>query len=149
VDLPEVLLPDALLRGRRAVGPAQHAELVMKVAADVVIAIVALQHLLFLYLEAFLWTKPQGRTIFNTTAEQAELSADLAKNQGVYNGFLAAGLIWGIVTNPAAGYQIKLVFLICVLVAALVGGLTVSKRILVVQGAPAAIALVLVLAGGR
>jgi putative membrane protein len=121
----------------------------VKTAADVVIAIVALQHLLFLYLEAVLWTTPQGRKIFNTTPEQAELSAALAKNQGVYNGFLAAGLIWGIVTNAAAGYQIKLVFLICVVVAAIVGGLTVSKRILLVQGAPAAIALVLVLAGGR
>jgi putative membrane protein len=120
-----------------------------QIAADSVIAVVAVEHLVFLYLEAVLWTKPQGRKIFNTTAEEAEISAPLAKNQGAYNGFLAAGLIWGIVTNPAAGHQIKLVFLICVLVAAVVGGLTVSKRILLVQGAPAAIALVLVLAGGR
>jgi putative membrane protein len=121
----------------------------VKVTADVFVAIVALQHLGFMYLESVLWTKPQGRKIFGTTPEQAEQSAALAKNQGVYNGFLAAGLVWGIVTNPGAGYQIKLVFLICVLVAAIVGGLTVSKRILLVQGLPAAIAFALVLAGGR
>jgi putative membrane protein len=136
-------------RASRVGGPSVPDVSAAQIVADVVIAVVALQHLLFLYLEAFLWTKPQGRKIFNTTAEEAEISAALAKNQGVYNGFLAAGLVWGIVTNPAAGYQIKLVFLICVLVAALAGGLTVSKRILLVQGAPAAIALVLVLAGGR
>jgi putative membrane protein len=136
-------------RASRVGGPSVPDVSAAQIVADVVIAVVALQHLLFLYLEAFLWTKPQGRKIFNTTAEEAEISAPLAKNQGVYNGFLAAGLVWGIVTNPAAGYQIKLVFLICVLVAALAGGLTVSKRILLVQGAPAAIALVLVLAGGR
>jgi len=122
----------------------------MKVAGEVLVAVVALEHLLFLYLEAFLWTTPRGRGIFGTTAEQAEQSAALAKNQGLYNGFLAAALAWALITtSDEASFEFKLYGLICVVIAAIVGALTVSRRILVVQGVPAAIGLLLVLLGGR
>jgi len=122
----------------------------MKVAGEVIVAIVALEHLFFLYLEAFLWTTPRGRAIFGTTAEQAEQSATLAKNQGLYNGFLAAALVWGLITtSDEASFEFKLYGLICVVVAAVVGGLTVSRRILIVQGLPALVGLLLVLLGGR
>jgi putative membrane protein len=122
----------------------------MRVAGEVVVGIVAALHLYFLYLEMVLWTTPRGRAIFGTTEEQAEQSAALAKNQGLYNGFLAAALIWGIVArNDEAAFQFKVYGLACVIAAAVVGALTVSRRILVVQGVPALVGLVLVLAGGR
>jgi putative membrane protein len=112
--------------------------------------LVALLHVNFLYLEMVLWTKPQGRAIFGTSEEQAEQSAALAKNQGLYNGFLAAALVWGIVaTNNEAAFEFKVFGLACVIAAALFGALTVSRRILLVQGLPGIIALVLVLIGGR
>ena len=122
----------------------------MKVAGEVLVALVAIEHLLFLYVEAFLWTAPRGRAIFGTTAEQAEHSAGLAKNQGLYNGFLAAALLWALITtSDEASFEFKLYGLICVVVAAVVGALTSSRRILIVQGAPALVGLVLVLLGGR
>ena len=121
-----------------------------QVVADVLVGIVAAEHLYIMVLEMLLWTTPRGRAVFGTTAEQAEQTATLAQNQGLYNGFLAAGLIWSLITtNDEAAFEFKLVFLACVVVAAVFGGMTVTKRILVVQGAPAAIALVLVLVGGR
>jgi putative membrane protein len=122
----------------------------VKVAGEVLVGVVAVLHLYFFYLEAVLWTTPRGRAIFGTSEEQAQQSAALAKNQGLYNGFLAAALVWGLaVTNHEAGFEFKLYGLVCVVVAALVGGVTVSRRILLVQGAPAVVGLVLVLAGGR
>jgi putative membrane protein len=122
----------------------------VKIAGEVAVGIVAALHVYFLYLEMVLWTTPRGRAIFGTTEEQATQSAALAKNQGLYNGFLAAALVWGLSTrNDEAAFEFKLYGLICVLVAAIFGALTVSRRILIVQGGPALIGLVLVLVGGR
>ena len=122
----------------------------MRIAGEVVVGVVALLHLNFLYLEMVLWTTPRGRAIFGTTEDQAQQSAALAKNQGLYNGFLAAALVLGLaVRNHEAAFEFKLYGLVCVIVAAIVGALTVSRRILIVQGAPAIIGLVLVLIGGR
>jgi putative membrane protein len=121
-----------------------------QVVADVLVGVVAAEHVYILFLEMVLWTTPRGRGTFGTTPEQAKQSAVLAKNQGLYNGFLAAGLVWGLITaNSEAAFEFKLVFLGCVVVAAIFGGLTVSRRILVVQGSPALIALVVVLIAGR
>ena len=116
----------------------------MSILANVLVALVALLHLLFLVLEMFLWTKPFGRKTFGLTKELAEASAKLAANQGLYNGFLAAGLVWGLVhSTPGFAFQIKMFFLLCVIVAGVYGAVTVSRRILLVQAAPAAIALIL------
>jgi putative membrane protein len=111
------------------------------------VGLVALEHIYILYLEMIAWTTPRVRRIFGTTPAFAEESKALAANQGLYNGFLAAGLIWGIVhPQPAIGIQIQLFFLLCVLVAAIFGGLTAKRSILVVQGGPALLALLAVLA---
>jgi putative membrane protein len=111
----------------------------------VLVGIVALEHIYILVLEMFLWTSARARRSFGTTESFARETRALAANQGLYNGFLAAGLIWGLAhPDGAVGYQIQLFFLICVLVAALYGGLTAKKSILVVQGAPALIALLAV-----
>jgi putative membrane protein len=114
----------------------------VSIAANIVIGLVALLHVYFLVLEMFLWDKPRGMRTFRTTPEYAAASKTLAANQGLYNGFLAAGLIWGL----AAGDQdVKIFFLACVIVAGVFGAATVSRRILWVQALPAAIALALVL----
>ena len=118
----------------------------MGLVADTLVAIIALEHLWFLVLEMFLWTRPTGLRVFRQSPEQAKSSAALAANQGLYNGFLAAGLVWGLLASPPFARSIKLFFLGCVLVAGLFGARTVSRRILVVQALPAAIALLLVLA---
>ncbi|MES3003623.1 MAG: DUF1304 domain-containing protein [Pseudomonadota bacterium] len=109
--------------------------------ATVLIALVALLHLYFLVLEMFLWTKPTGRRVFNTTPEFAEASKVLAANQGLYNGFLAAGLIWGLLQGMAAGKPVLVFFLACVIVAGVYGAATVNKRIFFVQALPALLAL--------
>ena len=112
--------------------------------ANLLVALVALLHVYFLVLEMFLWTKPLGLKTFHNTPEKAQDSAVLAANQGLYNGFLAAGLIWGLVQAvPGFAFQIKVFFLLCVIVAGVYGAVTVSRRILVVQAAPAALALIL------
>ena len=116
----------------------------MQMIANVAVAFVALLHILFLILEMFLWTKPTGRRIFGLSAEMSKATAALAANQGLYNGFLAAGLIWGIVLG-VAGFHIKIFFLGCVIVAGIYAGLTVKKSILWTQALPGACALVLVL----
>ncbi len=115
------------------------------VLASVVVGLVALLHLYFLVLEMFLWTRPLGLKTFRNSPEKAEITRVLAANQGLYNGFLAAGLIWGLVLG-AAGRHIELFFLGCVIVAGVYGAYSVSPRILWVQAAPAAAALGLVLA---
>ncbi|ERF82930.1 DUF1304 domain-containing protein [Bradyrhizobium viridifuturi] len=116
----------------------------MLVLANFLIAVVAALHLYFLVLEMFLWTRPLGLKTFRNSLEKATDSAVLAANQGLYNGFLAAGLIWGLVHgNPAFAFQIKTFFLLCVIVAGAYGAATVSRRILYVQAAPAALALIL------
>jgi putative membrane protein len=118
----------------------------MSLAANILVALVALLHIYFLVLEMFLWTKPQGLRTFSQSLEKAQASAVLAANQGLYNGFLAVGLIWGLVhSNAAFALQIKFFFLACVFVAGLYGAWSVSRRILYVQAAPAALAIVLLL----
>jgi len=111
------------------------------IAANIMVGLVALLHAYFLVLEMFLWDKPRGMRVFGTTPEYAAASKTLAANQGLYNGFLAAGLIWGFF----AGDPVKIFFLACVIVAGAYGAATVNLKILWVQAAPAAIALALVL----
>jgi putative membrane protein len=111
--------------------------------ANILVALVAALHAYFLILEMFLWDKPLGLKTFHNTPEKADITKVLAANQGLYNGFLAAGLIWGLVHgNPAFAFQIKVFFLLCVIVAGAYGAATVSTRILIVQALPAAIALI-------
>ena len=112
--------------------------------ANLLVALVAALHVYFLVLEMFLWTKPLGLKTFRNSLEKAQDSAVLAANQGLYNGFLAAGLIWGLLQPvPGFAFQIKVFFLLCVVVAGVYGAATVSRRILYVQAAPAALALIL------
>jgi putative membrane protein len=112
--------------------------------ANALVALVALLHVYFLILEMFLWTRPLGLKTFRNTQEKANDSAVLAANQGLYNGFLAAGLLWGLFhPTPAVAFQIKVFFLLCVIVAGAYGAWSVSQRILFVQAAPAALALIL------
>jgi putative membrane protein len=112
----------------------------MKMLADIAVAAVALLHVYFLVLEMFLWDKPFGLRTFGMTAAKAEVTKSLAMNQGLYNGFLAAGLVWGLALGPA-GLAIKGFFLACVIVAGIFGAVTASRKILWVQAAPAAVAL--------
>jgi putative membrane protein len=116
----------------------------MAMIANVLVALVALLHIYFLILEMFLWTKPTGLKTFGNSPEKARDSAVLAANQGLYTGFLAIGLLWGLV-HPVSGFgfQIKVFFLLCVIAAGVYGAISVSRRILFVQAAPAALALIL------
>ena len=116
----------------------------MATAANIAGALVALLHLYFLVLEMFFWDKPLGRRTFGLTPEFAAASKGLAANQGLYNGFLAAGLVWGLMLG-ADGRGVKIFFLACVLIAGLYGAATASRKILFVQALPAAIGLALVL----
>lgn len=111
------------------------------------IAFVALEHAGFLMLEMFLWTTPLGLKVFGQTQAAAASSAKLAMNQGLYNGFLAAGLVWGLLAAPEAALAIKTFFLACVVVAGVFGAATVSPRILLVQALPALVALIALRAG--
>ncbi|SIO11746.1 putative membrane protein [Bradyrhizobium erythrophlei] len=112
--------------------------------ANGLVTLVAALHVYFLVLEMFLWTKPLGLKTFRNTPEKAAESAVLAANQGLYNGFLAAGLVWGLFHgDPGFAFQIKTFFLLCVIVAGIYGAATVSRRILYVQAAPAVLALIL------
>lgn len=116
----------------------------MRSAAAIVIALVAALHIYFLVLEMFLWRTPFGRRTFGTTPEFAQASAVLAANQGLYNGFLAAGLLWALVWyGVGGGRAILTFFLACIVVAGIYGGVTVSRRILIVQAVPAVIAAAL------
>ena len=117
----------------------------MTTAANIAVALVALLHLWFLALEMFFWTKPLGLRTFGLAPDFAAASRSLATNQGLYNGFLAAGLVWGLVLG-SAGNPIKIFFLGCVIVAGVFGALTASRKILWVQGLPGAVALALVFA---
>ena len=113
----------------------------MNIVVNIITGLVAVLHGYFLILEMFLWEKPAGRKSFRTTAEFAAQSKTLAANQGLYNGFLAAGLIWGLF----AGDAVKIFFLSCVIIAGLFGAFTVSKRIFYIQALPALIGLVILL----
>ena len=116
----------------------------MSFAADIVIGLVALIHVYILVLEMFLWTTPRGRRAFGLTQEFAEQTKVLAANQGLYNGFLAAGLFWGLILGDA-GIAIKYFFLACVVVAGIFGAITANKKILVIQALPALTGLILLM----
>ncbi|MDX3775171.1 DUF1304 domain-containing protein [Chromatiaceae bacterium AAb-1] len=115
----------------------------MNIAADILIALIALLHIYILILEMFLWDKPRGLKAFGLTSAQAAATKIMAANQGLYNGFLAAGLGWGLWLG-AAGEPVKIFFLSCVLIAGIYGAATANRKILFIQAVPAAIALLLV-----
>ncbi len=118
----------------------------MSLAALILIALVALIHVAIVVIEMALWDKPQGMKVFRTTPDFAKASKTLAANQGLYNGFLAAGLIWALfpIGAATAAQAIATFFLLCVIAAGVFGALTVSRRILYVQALPALVALVLI-----
>ena len=120
----------------------------MVTLGDIAIGLVAVLHLWFMALEIFLWDKPFGRKTFGLTPEFAKASKALAANQGLYNGFLAAGLAWGLLQGHG-GIALKIFFLACVIIAGVFGAATVNRRILLVQALPGVIALALVLLGHR
>jgi putative membrane protein len=113
-------------------------EIEVTTVANILIGIVALLHLGFLALEMFFWDHPVGRRRFGMTPEYSKASATLAANQGLYNGFLAAGLVWGLLSAELA---VKTFFLVCILIAGLYGGLTAKRSILYLQALPALLAL--------
>jgi len=118
----------------------------MTTLSFIFVALVAVEHFYILILEMFFWTKPRALRVFGGTKEDAEKSKVLAANLGLYNGFLAAGLVWGLIhPNENVGTQIQIFFLGCVFVAAIYGGFTAKKSILLIQGLPAALALLFVL----
>ena len=117
----------------------------MSTIAKILVALVALEHVYILVLEMFLWTTARGRAAFGMTAEFAEQTKVLAANQGLYNGFLAAGLAWSLIAPGTYARALALFFLGCVVVAGIYGGLTANRRILLVQALPAAVALAAVI----
>ena len=112
----------------------------MRIVAAILVAFVAIEHLGFLMLEMFFWDHEIGRSVFSMTAEESAITKTLAANQGLYNGFLAAGLLWGLI---AAKRDVVIFFLLCVIVAGVFGAATAKPSILFTQGAPAALALIL------
>ena len=116
----------------------------MVVVAEIVVLLVALLHGYILVLEMFLWDKPAGMKAFGQSKQQAAATKVLAANQGLYNGFIAVGLLWGVIQG-ADGYDFKVFFLLCVIVAGIYGAITASRKILFVQAAPGLLALLLVL----
>ena len=119
-------------------------EISASLIADIVVGLIALLHIYILALEMLLWDKPAGLRVFGHTREAARATKVLAANQGLYNGFLAAGLFWGL-SQGAGGTDVKVFFLCCVLIAGLYGAATASRKILFVQAIPAAIGLALVI----
>ena len=121
----------------------------MQTLATILVALIALEHVYILVLEMFLWTTPKGLRAFGMTPAQAEATKVLAANQGLYNGFLSAGLFWSLLhPDPTFAWQIKLFFLGAVVVAGLYGGATASRKIFVIQALPATVALAAVLIAG-
>ena len=114
----------------------------------VLVAVVALEHLYFLYLEMFAWTRPATLRAFNITSSFAAESKAMAANQGLYNGFLAAGLVWAIFAPPPLQRPLEIFFASCVFVAGIFGGFTVTRRILLIQALPAALCLISALVFG-
>ena len=131
------------IQGISSQGASPGAHIMLMYLRDGVILLVALLHVYILVLEMFLWNTPRGRRAFGLTPEFAAQSKVLAANQGLYNGFLAAGLIWGLVLREQ-GHDITVFFLTCVLLAGVYGAVTANKRILIVQALPAALGLALV-----
>ena len=134
----------ALWRAGRSSGQFHYRSQIVTLVANIAVCLVALLHVYFLVLEMFLWDRPAGLRAFGQTLEAAKASKVLAANQGLYNGFLAAGLVWGLALGPS-GTNIKLFFLTCVLIAGLYGAATASRKILFVQALPSAIGLALLL----
>jgi putative membrane protein len=120
----------------------------MKTAAEVVVALVAALHVYIMAMEMFLWERKPGRELSGFDAEMARATAPLAANQGLYNGFLAAGLVWGLIVGDPTGHAVQIFFTVCVTVAGVYGGITANRRILLAQALPGAIALAIVLAAG-
>lgn len=118
----------------------------MVLASQVLTGLVAALHFYFLVLEMFLWATPVGQKAFGRTAEEQQSTKVLAANQGLYNGFLAAGLVWSLVGAAGVAIPVRVFFLGCVVVAGLYGGLTATRKILIIQALPAALALVITLA---
>ena len=116
----------------------------MTLLVNILVGLIAILHFWFLVLEMFLWDKPKGLKTFGQTLEEASATKTLAMNQGLYNGFLAAGLLWGLSLGDAGG-SIKVFFLVCVVIAGVFGGLTASRKILFIQALPAAVALGLII----
>jgi len=118
----------------------------MQILSMTLVALVAIEHVYILVMEMFLWTKPRTRKTFGLSAELAENTKTMAANQGLYNGFLAAGLFYGLVaSSPEIALHFKVFFLLCVIVAGVYGGVTVASRITIVQALPAVVALVVTL----
>lgn len=113
----------------------------MQIISDLLVGLVALLHVIFLILEMFLWDKPIGLRVFGLSIDKARATKVLAANQGLYNGFLAAGLSWGLIQG-AHGYDFKVFMLICVIIAGLYGAVSASKKILFLQAVPGSIALI-------
>ncbi|MEU8519651.1 DUF1304 domain-containing protein [Streptomyces sp. NBC_01216] len=120
----------------------------MSIIANVLVGLVAALHAYILVLEMFLWERPPGRDLSGFDATMARATAPLAANQGLYNGFLAAGLVWGLIADDPTGHQVRVFFLSCVVIAGIYGGLTANRRILLAQAAPGALALLAVLWAG-
>src|ERR1044072_7639923 len=121
----------------------------MQIVANALVVLVVAIHVYIVILEIFLWRTERGMQAFGTDQAFADRSASLAANQGLYNGFLVAGLVWGLIAADPIGSQVKVFFLACVVVAGLYGGATVNRRILFVQALPAALALVAVVAAAN
>ena len=119
----------------------------MTIVTAMIVLLVALLHVYFLVLEMFLWDKPTGLKVFGQSKEQASSTKVLAANQGLYNGFIAAGLLWGLIQG-AQGYDFKVFFLACVVVAGVYGAMTASRKILFVQAVPGLVGLLLVIISG-
>ncbi|MEU6486822.1 DUF1304 domain-containing protein [Streptomyces sp. NPDC046887] len=120
----------------------------MDVIASVLVGLVAALHVYVLVLEMFLWQRGPGRSLSGFDAETARVTAPLAANQGLYNGFLAAGLVWGLLADDPLRFPIRVFFLVCVVVAGVYGGLTANRRILAAQALPGALALAAVVVAG-
>ena len=120
----------------------------MKTTAEVLVGLVAVLHVYIMVLEMFLWGRKPGRDLSGFDADMAAATAPLAANQGLYNGFLAAGLIWGLIAGDPTGHRVQVFFAVCVTIAGLYGGITANRRILFAQALPGAIALTVVLIAG-
>jgi putative membrane protein len=120
----------------------------METTANVLVGLVALLHVYIMAMEMFLWERKPGRDLSGFDADLARATAPLAANQGLYNGFLAAGLFWGLIAADPTGHRVQIFFLACVVIAGLYGGATANRRILAGQALPGAIALAAVLVAG-
>jgi putative membrane protein len=120
----------------------------MKTTAEVLVGLVAALHVYIMAMEMFLWERKPGRELSGFDAEMARATAPLAANQGLYNGFLAAGLIWGLIAADPTGHRVQIFFTACVTVAGVYGGITANRRILLAQALPGAVALAAVLIAG-